>query len=150
MPTREELHQLIDSLPDEAIPLAHMALRQFQTWPPPFPPELDARAEAMERRARERSEMLRAEHPNSAGGGIGIGAMTSSTEPGSRIRGRHSFSYNDGGDDVRESTIVHDGSEFTLVERIRRDASAATLTFTLELTGPDGTTARHEHRYDVA
>jgi len=33
--------------------------------------------------------------------------------------------YNDGGADVLESTIVHDGSEFTLVERIRRDEPIA-------------------------
>jgi len=70
-----------------------------------------------------------------------------STEPGSRMRGRESFSYSDGGADVQESTIVHDGTEFTLVERIRRDDQTAVITFTLELTGPDGTTARHEHRY---
>jgi hypothetical protein len=101
MPTREELHQLIESLPDEAIPAAQMALTQFQTWPPPIPPELEVRAEAMERRIRERSEMRRAEHPNAFG--AGTAAMTFSTEPGSQIRGRDSFVYNDGGDDVLET-----------------------------------------------
>ena len=73
MPTRDELHQLIESLPDEAIPAAQMALTQFQTWPPLIPPELEARAQAMERRI-QRSEILRAEHPHSFGGGTG--AMT--------------------------------------------------------------------------
>jgi hypothetical protein len=148
MPTREELHHLIDSLPEEAIPAAHMGLMHFQTWPPPVPPEIEARAQAMERRTRERLERLRAEHPDSFGGGGG--SMTLSTEPGSRIRARHSFSYDDGGDDVQESTIVHDGTEFTLVERVRRDEAGRTISFIIELTGPDGTTARHEHRYDLS
>ena len=147
MPTREELRHLIDSLPDEAIPAAHMALAHFQTWPPPIPPEVEARAEAMERRIQERTERLRAEHPHS--GGVGSGSIGFSTEPGSHVRGRHSFSYNDGEDDVHESNIVHDGSEFTLIERIRLDHAGRTVSFILELTGPDGSTARHEHRYGL-
>jgi hypothetical protein len=147
MPTREELHRLIDSLPDDAIPAAHMALTDFQTWPPPIPPELQQRTDAMERRLRERAEMLREEHPYSSGGGNGL--MTFSTAPGIHIRARDSFSYTDGGEDVQESKIIHDGSEFTLIERIRRDTTAHIISFTIELTGPDGTTARHEHHYDL-
>src|SRR6476620_10599010 len=123
MPTREELHHLIESLPDEAIPAAHVALTHFQTWPPPIPAEAEDRARAMERRLRKRADMFRDEHPNTAGGGTGTQMF--STEPGSRMRGRESFSYSDGGADVQESTIVHDGTEFTLVERIRRDDQTA-------------------------
>jgi hypothetical protein len=148
MPTRAELHQLIDSLPDDAIPAAHVGLTQLQTWPPPIPPEVEARAEAMERHFRERTEMFHAEHPGSMGGGIG--EVTFSTEPGSQIRGRHSFSYTEGADEVQESTIVHDGTEFTLIERIRRDQIGGAISFIIELTGPDGTTSRYEHRYESA
>jgi hypothetical protein len=126
MPTREELHRLIDSLPDEAIPAAHMALTQLQTWLPPIPPELESRMEAF------------------GGGG---GSVTFSAEPGSHMRSRESFTFTDGEDDVQESTIVHDGVEFTLIERIRRDAVTGEMSFVIELAGPDGTTARHEHRY---
>jgi hypothetical protein len=105
------------------------------------------RAEAMEDRSRSRAEMLRTEHPNAFGGGTG--SMTFSTHPDSKMRGRESFNYIDGGDDVQESTIVHDGTEFTLTERIRTDSVAGAISFVIELTGPDGTTARHEHHYDV-
>jgi len=147
MPTREELHELVESLPDEALPTAHMVLTEFQTWPPPIPPEIRDRAEAMEERSRSRVEMLRTEHPNAFGGGTG--SMTFSTHPDSKMRGRESFNYIDGGDDVQESTIVHDGTEFTLTERIRTDSVAGAISFVIELTGPDGTTARHEHHYDV-
>ena len=147
MPTREELRRLIESLPDEAIPAAHMALTQLQTWPPPIPPELESRMEAMERRTRKRAEMLRSEHPHSFGGGGGT--ATFSTDPGSHVRSRESFTYSDGNDDVQESMIVHDGAEFTLIERIRHDATAGEVSFVIELTGPDGTAARHEHRYPL-
>jgi|SRR5215470_8186055 len=37
MPTRQELHKLIDSLPEGAIEAAHKILTQAQVWPPPRP-----------------------------------------------------------------------------------------------------------------
>ncbi len=37
MPTREELHTLIDSMPEGAIEAAHRILSQAQVWPPPRP-----------------------------------------------------------------------------------------------------------------
>jgi hypothetical protein len=37
MPTREELHKLIDSLPEGAIEPAHQILKQAQVWPPSRP-----------------------------------------------------------------------------------------------------------------
>jgi hypothetical protein len=34
MPTREELHQLVDTLPEGAVEVAHMFLSRLQVWPP--------------------------------------------------------------------------------------------------------------------
>ncbi len=37
MPTREELHKLIETLPEGAIEAVHRMLTQAQVWPPPPP-----------------------------------------------------------------------------------------------------------------
>jgi len=50
MPTREELHRLIDSLHEGAMEAAHRILTQLQVWPLPPPPG----AEEMRRRMEER------------------------------------------------------------------------------------------------
>jgi hypothetical protein len=46
MPTRKELFQLVESLPEGAIDAAHQTLTRLQVWPPPPPP---GREEALER-----------------------------------------------------------------------------------------------------
>src|SRR5947208_1614533 len=55
MPTREELHKLIDSMPEGAMEAAHRALSHLQVWPPPPPPDM---AE-MRRRLEERHLEMR-------------------------------------------------------------------------------------------
>jgi hypothetical protein len=55
MPSREELHKLVDSLPEGAIEAAHRTLAHLQTWPPAPPPG----AEEMRRRMHERMEERR-------------------------------------------------------------------------------------------
>lgn len=140
MPTRAELHQLVDSLPDDALPAAEMALTHMQSWPPP---ELAAMRELVERED-EWADQIRAE------GLGGIGGGTAFIGPSGAPRARSSVSYEAAGDSVEKTHIVHDGSEFTMIERIRTDAATGSIHFIIELTGPDGTTARHEHRYDLS
>jgi len=145
MPTRDELHQLVASLPDDALAAAQMALTHMQVWPPPEFAKLEEESAHFEQRMKQRVERLRHEHPSS--GGVGGGSF--SVGPRNERRGRDSFGYEDGGESVHESNIVHDDCEFTLIERIRRDRTGGTVAFVIDLTGPDGTTSRHEHRYDV-
>ena len=144
MPSRDELIQLVATLPDEALAAAHMALTQMQTWPPPELAALEEQAKSFEERMNERFEKMRQDHPF-GGGGVGGGSFT--LGPPRRARGRHSFGYEEAAETVYASDIVHDESTFTLVERIRNDEATHTVTFTLELTGPDGVKASHEHRY---
>jgi len=39
MPDRDELHHLVDSLPEEALPFVERALQRYQTWPPEVSPD---------------------------------------------------------------------------------------------------------------
>src|SRR4051812_26034304 len=146
MPTRDELQQLVASLPDDALPAAHMALTHMQVWPPPELARLEKESEKFEQRMKDRVEQLRQDHAHSAG----VGGGSFMGRGGDEWRGRHSSGYEQGGESVHESNIVHGDCEFTLIERIRRDRAGRTVSFIIELTGPDGTTSRHEHRYDVA
>jgi hypothetical protein len=145
MPTRDDLLRLVATLPEEALPAAEMALTQMQTWPPPELVELEEQARSFEERMNERFETMRQEHPFGGGGGGG----SFSLGPSRRARGRHSFGYEQDGEAVYASDIVHDDCTFTLVERIRHDETTDTVTFTLELTGPDGVKKAYEHRYNA-
>ena len=39
--TRDELHRLVDTLPEAALEPAEKALQHFQIWPPQPPPEVE-------------------------------------------------------------------------------------------------------------
>src|SRR5262245_22935375 len=53
MATREELHALIDSMPEEAIDAARRLLSHFQVWPPTLPPQVEELRQSMEQRLKE-------------------------------------------------------------------------------------------------
>ena len=146
MASREDLLQLVASLPEGAIDAAHRSLTGLQIWPPPPPP---GREKALERfrlnQQRMEERMMAKMKPGECFVGGGSGSF--STGPGNRRRGRHGFGYQDGEDIVYETNIVHDESEFTVIERFRRDPAAREVSFVLEVTGPDGRTSRHEYRY---
>src|SRR5438034_10404361 len=50
MATRQELHALVDTLPEEAIETAHRILLRMQVWPPPAPPSVEEMLKRMEER----------------------------------------------------------------------------------------------------
>jgi hypothetical protein len=154
MATRDDLHQLVSTLPEGALDAAFTALTHMQTWPPPELQELDRRASAMEQQIEERLERLR--QGGSGGGGgfasfrsFSVPARSADVGPAFQQRGRQSSGHEEGDTSIYESHILYDEHEFVLVERITRDRRTPAVTFTIELTGPDGTTARHEHRYQV-
>jgi hypothetical protein len=57
MPTRGELHALVDTLPEQAIELVHGVLSRLQVWPPP-PPTGQVVAKGMEVRTPDRKPVL--------------------------------------------------------------------------------------------
>src|SRR5436309_2407773 len=64
MPTREELHKLIDSMPEGAMETAHRSLSHLQLWPPPPPPEA---AEMRKRMEERRLEWRQRQRPGTIG-----------------------------------------------------------------------------------
>ena len=72
MADRTRLHELVDSLPETALGVAQGALENWQTWPPPEPPQI------RERREAHLAKMRQSMRPgtNAGGGGGGAEAVT--------------------------------------------------------------------------
>lgn len=150
MATREDLQQLVMSLPEAAIPDAYKALDRMQTWPPQMPDvSRDAKLQWLQTKMREQSEKMRARAATSSECGISSGGGTFRGGAGWPRRGRHGFSDREAGVDCYETQILHEDVEWTVVERIRVEEAPRRLFFTIQVTGPDGVTARHEHLFDL-
>jgi hypothetical protein len=67
MQSREELHKLIDSMPEGAIEAAHRTLSYLQVWPPTPPPDV----QEMRRRMEERREVMQRQKPGTVAGSGG-------------------------------------------------------------------------------
>ena len=149
MPTREELRQLVSTLPEDALDAAHAHLSRLQAGLPKAPDRAAAseRFQQMQARHRKRFEEIAIKNPGQCGISIGGGSLSS--VPGGKRRYRHGFGYRDGPDSVHETNIVYDDCAFTVIERIQHDAAAHQVQFVLDVTGPDGATAHHVHRYQL-
>jgi hypothetical protein len=139
MPTREELHQLVDTLPEGAMRAAHQALSHFQTWPPPPPPDLQEMRKRMEER---RLEMRQGQKPGTTGGFGG----TSGYDP-TKGAGSSSFQYWDGDTFVQETLRNHKRHELKVVERIRIEGPS--LIYQHAVTGPGGKLNEREVTFDI-
>ena len=126
MPTRDELHNLIDSMPEGAIEAAHRMLTTFQVWPPVPPPEVEEMRKRMEQR---RTEVMQHQRPGTISGFGGSGSYN----PGKGVASS-SFSHWDGDTFVTEVLRHHKGHELKVMERIRVDGQR--LVYKHEITGP--------------
>jgi hypothetical protein len=133
MQSREELHKLIDSMPEGAIEVAHQALSQLQVWPPTPPPDVQEMRRRMEERRRE---VMQRQRPGTIGGFGG----SSNYDP-DRGSASSSFSHWDDDTFVTETLRRHKGHEFRVVERVRVDGTH--LIYKHEITGPG---AKHDER----
>jgi hypothetical protein len=138
--SREELHRLVDTLPDAALEPAEKALQHFQIWPPQQPPEI----ERMNREHHER--MLQSMRPGTTGGG----GRSYSIGSGGRVgNGRFSFSHWEDKTAVVETHNFHVGHEITITERLRMGADGRTLVDATGIVGPHGKAQSHEITFEV-
>jgi hypothetical protein len=95
MPTREELHKLVDTMPEGAMEAAHRLLSNLQVCPPPPPPDVQEMRKRMEVRRRE---MRQGQKPGTIAGFGG----SSGYDP-AKGAGSSSFQYWDGDTFVQET-----------------------------------------------
>ena len=118
MPTREELHKLIDSLPDGALDAAHRTLSTFLTGPSSAldMATMRQRHEQMRMEMRKRMEERLPRRPGTVSGFGGSGNYNPNTGSGS-----HSLSFWDSDGFVVQTYRQHQGHEIMVIERIRVD-----------------------------
>lgn len=129
--SREDLHSLIDSLPDGAMDSAAGMLRNIQVWPPPqqqVPPRIAELQQRMQDLIRERRT------PGIGGGG---GTSSFASGPAGSVQSGHfSFSRSEEGTLVFETHRFHQGHEVTLVERLRSSDDGKNLSYSVDISGP--------------
>lgn len=149
MATREELQQLVSSLPEEALAHAKAALERWQTWPPAPPPVVALGREAALARMQERMKERMTRVGLGGRGGVGLFTGGGSVRSDGKAYGRRSFGYEDEEGKVYETTIVEGDRELTLTERLWLDEDAGTMKMKIVFLGPDQTTATFEHIFKL-
>jgi hypothetical protein len=144
--SREELHRLVDSLPEDAMEPARQGLEHLQIWPPPIHPELE------QMRLEYRERILKAKQRNASGGSYlgGGGEGGYSNASGGRMQNGHlSFSHVEENSTVVESLRSYHGYEIAITERLRMSDDGKSLHYTNEIAGPGGKTQRQEITFDA-
>jgi hypothetical protein len=140
MQSREELHKLIDSMPEGAIEAAQRILSQLQVWPPTPPPGVQEMRQRMKER---RLEVMQHQKPGTIAGFGGVGNY----DPAPKT-GYSSFSHWDGDTYVTEILRRHQGYAFKVIERIRVEDKR--LIYKHEITGPGGKRDEREITFELA
>jgi hypothetical protein len=128
--TRDLLHALIDSLPDDAIEAASRMLQHLQVWPSP-PPAVPPRIAELQQQMQER---VQATGACGIGGGAGSWATTRTGELKS---GHFSSSRVENGAAVIETHRFYHGHEITITERIRLSDDGTTIRYSQQIAGPN-------------
>ena len=144
MPTREELHKLIDSMPEGAMEAAHRSLTQLQVWPPtPSPTVEEWRNQTRKRMEERRTEWKQRQRPGTVAGFGGGSNYNPDTGVGSS-----SFHYWETDTFVAETLRRHKGHEVTVIERIRLDGDH--LIYKHEISGPGGKRDEREIVFELS
>ena len=144
MPTREELHNLIDSMPDGAIEAAHRALADLQKWPPPALPDMETMRKRQEQHREEtRKRMVAQQRPGTLGAFGGSGNYNPTTGSGS-----YGTSQWEGDTFIVQTYRQHHGHELMVIERIRLDGQH--LIYKHEVIGPGDKRDEREIVFDLA
>src|SRR5438552_18867139 len=120
--SREELHRLVDTLPEAALEPAEKSLRYFQVWPHQPPPKIE------EMRQAHRERFLQSMRPGTTGGAGGGGSYTVGS--GGQIQqGRFGFTHWEEKTAVFETHNFHEGHEITVTERLRMNDDGKMLIY---------------------
>jgi hypothetical protein len=112
MPSKDDLHKLVDSLPDGAIENVHRMLEHFQTWPPQPPPGFP---------------VGRGGFAGSGGGG----GMWRRTPDGKLANGRFHRAHFTPDGTVHDTLHVFDGRQLEIQERLRRSSDQPVITYSI-------------------
>jgi hypothetical protein len=144
MPNRKSLHELIDTLPEAALEPAERVLRNYQTWPPKPPIDVENMRRLVDELFRKRIEERAA--------GTGSRFIRSSVSGGSFKPdgdGMASMSTSEGQTLVTLEVHLFRGHRLEIEERLRLSEDKKSLVYTQQIKGPQGKEARHEIEFEV-
>ena len=141
MAVREELHRLVDTLPEAALDNARQMLERMQVWPPPSPPGWEQMLAARRRHMERADAALR---PGTSGGRGAIGGLSLKGD------GHQSSTHWEDQTAVTQTWRYHKGHELNIVEKLRLDQDGKALVYIHEITGPKDVSHRHEMTFDLA
>jgi hypothetical protein len=135
MPSRGDLHKLVDMLPEGAFDAAQRTLQYLQNWPPIPPPEIAEMSglPPQERLARLREKFV---------GGSGSGRIRPGYDGQKGRRGVWSARHSEGDVAVHEAHHFFDEHEFTIIESFTPEERG--LVYRHEITAPNGRSDRRE------
>jgi hypothetical protein len=143
MPTREELHKLIDSMHEGAFEAAHRALSNLQIWPPPSLPDMETIRKRHEQHREEMKKRIATQQrPGTISGFGGSGNYNPTTGSGS-----HGMSHWEGDTFIAQTYRQHQGHELMVIERIRVDGQR--LIYKHEVAGPGEKRDEREIIFDL-
>jgi hypothetical protein len=144
MPTRESLHQLIDTLPEAALESAERVLRNYQTWPPEPSIAVEEMRKRVDELFRKRGEEWAARTGKGfAGSSHGRGSFRSDGD------GSASMSTSEGQTLVTLEIHVFRGHRLEIEERLCLSDDKKSLLYSQQIKGPQGKESRHEIEFDV-
>jgi hypothetical protein len=139
MPTRDELHTLIDSMPQGALDAARQMLSNLQTWPPPSLPGMEEMKSRRDEMRKRQAEHLRPGTLTSFGGG---GRFNLPLRTGSS-----GMSQWEGDTFVAQTYRYHLGHELLITEGVRLDGQQ--LIYSHSVTGPGDKSDTREVVFEI-
>jgi hypothetical protein len=146
MSSRENLHELIDKVPEAALEAAEGFLRNIRIWPPKPPIEF----EEMRKRVEERLAKTRRELTGRSAGGIIGGYFVSSHSKLESNDRAVSMSTSEGETLVNLEIRIFRGQRLELEERLRLSDDKSSLLYSQQIKGPDGKEGRYDIEFAVA
>ena len=145
MPTRESLHELIDTLPEAALESAERVLQNYQAWPPKPPIDVEMMRKRVEERFRRKGGEEWAAR-------TAAGFATARTGGGSFKPdgdGMASMSTSEGEASVTLEIHLFRGHRLEIEKRLRLSEDKELLVYSQQIKGPDGKEGRYEVTFEV-
>ena len=144
MSNRENLHRLVDTLPEVALETASRVLQNYQTWPPQPPADIEKMRELV-KKLFERNAM---EHASRTGRGV-VGGYFSRSRYRPDGDGAASVEGWEGETSVKVELRTFRGHRLELEERIRLSSDKRFLIYSQRIKGPKGEEDLYEKKFAV-
>jgi hypothetical protein len=145
MPSRESLHELIDTLPEAALESAERVLQNYQTWPPKPPIDVEMMRQRVDELFRKRGgEMAARTAIGFRSSHIGGGSFNPDGD------GMASMRTSEGETSVTLEIHLYRGHRLEIEERMLISEDKKSLLYTQQIKGPKGKEGRYEMKFEIA